>query len=261
MTLFLKLGGSLLTDKRGEEAVRGDVLSRLASEIAAAQRVKPELRLVLGHGSGSFAHLPAKRYGTRQGVSSAADWMGFSHVAAAAARLNRLVVEALITAGLPAISIAPSASCICEDGEIVTMAAAPIETALAAGLLPVVYGDVAFDSVRGGTIVSTEEVLSYLALHFRPTWLLLAGETAGVLESSGDLIDEITPQNIGELQSELGGSRGTDVTGGMASKVGEMLTLCGKLPGLRARIFNGLQPDLTRELLLGRGNAGTVIRG
>ena len=57
----------------------------------------------------------------------------------------------------------------------------PIEQALASGLVPIVHGDVAFDEVLGGTIISTEEILTFLAYSLKPRWLLLAGETRGVL--------------------------------------------------------------------------------
>ena len=68
-TIFLKLGGSLITDKTKVERVRHDVLTRLVEEVAQARRDHPALRLVLGQGSGSFGHVAAARHGTRQGVS------------------------------------------------------------------------------------------------------------------------------------------------------------------------------------------------
>jgi len=69
-TVFLKLGGSLLTDKTQSEAVRLHVVRRMAKEIADAMARKPQLRLIIGHGSGSFGHVAAARYGTRLGVKS-----------------------------------------------------------------------------------------------------------------------------------------------------------------------------------------------
>jgi isopentenyl phosphate kinase len=48
--------------------------------------------------------------------------------------------------------------------------------------VPLLYGDVAFDRVRGGTIVSTEQVLAFVARQLPPQWLLLAGDTEGVLD-------------------------------------------------------------------------------
>ena len=101
--IFLKLGGSLLTDKTEFEQIRQDVLSRVAGEISAARDANPTLRLVLGHGSGSFGHVHASQYGTRIGVQTAAEWAGFTAVSDSALRLNRIVVKALLQAGvLPA---------------------------------------------------------------------------------------------------------------------------------------------------------------
>lgn len=258
---FLKLGGSLVTDKRGVEAVRTDVLPRLAAEIQAALVARPGLQLVVGHGSGSFGHVAAARYGTRQGVDSPAGWRGFAEVGDAAARLNRLVTGALLAAGVPAVSLAPSASAVCADGVIQSMATRPVQLALAQGLVPVVYGDVAFDTVRGGTIISTEEVLSYLANDLPAAWLLLAGETAGVYDLQQVVVPLITRANFAGVAAALGGSRGTDVTGGMASKVQAMLALVDAHPGLSIRIFSGLVPGNLTQMLTRPGvGLGTLIR-
>lgn len=248
--IFLKLGGSLLTDKTVTEALRGDTLQRLAAEIAAARAADPRLRLILGHGSGSFGHVAAARHGTRGGVGDARQWAGFAEVADAAARLDRHVIAALLAAGVPAIGLPPSASTSVSDGRISDLAVAPVEAALAAGLVPVVFGDVAFDVARGGTIVSTEEVMDYLAGRLRPAWFLLAGETEGVLDGDGRVIPLITADRLPIFLPALGGSRGTDVTGGMAAKVMAMVDLVAAIPGLNIRIFSGLMPNLLTELLL-----------
>lgn len=259
--LFLKLGGSLITDKTGVEVVREEVLVRVAAEIAAARAADPALRLVVGHGSGSFGHVAAAAERTREGVSTAVQWQAFAKVSDAAARLNRAVVGALLAAGLPAITLQPSASAACAAGEIINLAAGPVEQALAAGLLPVVYGDVAFDAGQGGTIISTEEILSFLAGQLNPSWLLLAGETAGVLNAQGTVVPRISPQDLAALRPALGGSRGTDVTGGMAGKVTDMLTLVVRNPALRVRIFSGLEPGLLTAVLLQPGRqTGTEVR-
>ncbi len=73
--VFLKLGGSLITDKKRPHTPRMDVIRRLAREIAAARNIRPDLQLVLGHGSGSFGHIPAEKYGTHQGVKSPSEWL------------------------------------------------------------------------------------------------------------------------------------------------------------------------------------------
>ena len=258
--LFLKLGGSLLTDKRGDEALRPQVLARLAREIRGALSERPELQLVVGHGSGSFGHVAAAPYQTRAGVTTERQWRGFAGVSAAAARLNRIVCDAFLDAGIPAVSLQPSASAHCLDGKLIHLATRPVGLALAAGLVPVVYGDVAFDVVRGGTIISTEEILAHLTEEMQPGWLLLAGDTDGVYGPDGAVIPKIDEAGYARIEAAVGGSGGTDVTGGMAGKVQAMLALVGAHPGLRVRIFSGLKEGRLQEnLLRPEEGAGTLI--
>jgi isopentenyl phosphate kinase len=245
--IFLKLGGSLITDKETPETPRPEVLERIGREIASA--LDGSFRLLAGHGSGSFGHVVGREYGVRSGVSGPRGWYGFAATARAAARLNRLVTDALWEAGVPALSVQPSASARCRDGEILSLSTGLLKRALDEGLVPLVYGDVALDEVRGGTIISTEEIFAWLARRFEPAWILLAGETAGVLDRHGQVVPKITHETWQEVSSHVAGSRGVDVTGGMQSKVETMLALVREVPGLQVRIFSGIEPGNVLRLL------------
>lgn len=247
--IFLKLGGSLLTDKTADETVRPGVLARLATEIKQALLARSDLTLLIGHGSGSFGHVAAAKYGTRQGVHTQNDWLGFAEVSSAAARLNAIVRGALVDAGVPVVTFQPSASAVCEEGRIVTLSIPQIQRTLAEGLVPVVYGDVAIDRIRGGTIISTEEILSFLTPEFKPKAILLAGEAKGVLDQGGEVIPIIGDGDIERIRQTLGGSRGIDVTGGMASKVEDMINLARSQPYLQIRIFSGMIEGAVEQCL------------
>jgi isopentenyl phosphate kinase len=246
--VYVKLGGSLITDKRQAETPRLDVLARLAQEIQAARAARPDVRLILGHGSGSFGHVAAARYGTRQGAATPEQWLGFAAVADAAARLNRAVMAALLVAGAPAWSIQPSVALRCEDGRVTAGPEATVAAALDRGLLPVVFGDVALDGRRGATIASTEEIFEWLGGALPPDRVILAGEVAGVY--AGDpladpdavLLPELTPTMLARIQAGLGGSHGVDVTGGMAAKVGQVMRWIANWPGLEVLICSGVTP-------------------
>lgn len=235
--IFLKLGGSLITDKCQAETPRPVVIARLAGEIAEARRARPDMQLVIGHGSGSFGHVVGARYGTRHGARTPEDWYGFAATADAAARLNRIVVGALLDAGLPIWSIQPGAALRCDDGAIVDGPHSTVAAALERGLVPVIFGDVALDSMRGGTIASTEEIFDWLAGHLRPARVILAGEVDGIFTGDPQLdpdarrIEAITPDQFTALQAVLGGSHGTDVTGGMAAKVSQALGMIERSGG------------------------------
>lgn len=258
---FVKLGGSLITEKNKPHTPRPQVIARLAAEIASVRQNRPDLRIVLGHGSGSFGHVPARKYATRQGVQSAEGWQGFVEVWREASQLNRLVMDALAQAGLPSVAFPPSASVWAEDGKIWEWNLAPLEAALQAGLLPVVFGDVVFDRQRGGTILSTEDLFMHLAEKFRPARLLLAGIEPGVwadYPACTQYFSEITPDRLESIRQSLGGSAAVDVTGGMLSKVTQSLEMVAALPGLEVLIFTGEKAGNLAVALEGQ-NLGTRI--
>lgn len=252
--VFLKLGGSLITEKDNPHTPRPDVLARLAGEIAAAVVNSPQLRLVIGHGSGSFGHAAAHKHGTRQGVRTPEQWLGFADVWYEARALNQLVVEALHTVGLPVMALPPSSYLLAQDGRPGAVDPEIISRALDAGMIPLVNGDVAFDTVRQGTILSTEDVFASLAGNLHPTRILLAGLEAGVwadFPACTRLIPVLTPADLAAAGDNIGGSASADVTGGMREKVHLMLQLCAQVPGMEALIFSGLPAGNLNLALLG----------
>lgn len=263
--VFLKLGGSLITDKTRPETALPAVLSRLAQEVSQARASAPGLRLLLGHGSGSFGHMAARRHGTRAGVEGSAGWLGFAEVADAAARLNRIVVREFLAAGVPVWAVQPSAGAWCADGQIADWPVEVLTLALARNVAPLIYGDTVLDTQRGGTIASTEELFAWLVGRLHPTRIVLAGTVDGVY-SADPLVDptaahwaEITPDDLPTLRASLGGSHGVDVTGGMLSKVTEMCQLVHRHPGLEVRLVSGLRKGAMYAALTGSAAAGGTL--
>jgi isopentenyl phosphate kinase len=258
--IFLKLGGSLITHKDLAETVRYLVLQRTAMEIARAKAKNPELRLLLGHGSGSFGHIVAAQYTTNRGAATPSEWKGFAHVWGSAQRLNRIVVDFLMNEDLPVMTFPPSASTICDAGAIQEMAYQPIIDAIDAGLIPVVYGDVTFDRTQGAAIVSTETVFAFLARHLHPSRVLIAGIEKGVYAdypASEKILRSMTAKDLEEIG--LGGAQDTDVTGGMLGKVEAALKIAGTNPNIEVRIFSGEAPGSIENTLLG-AKPGTLVK-
>jgi isopentenyl phosphate kinase len=161
-------------------------------------------------------------------------------------------MRALHDAGLPAVALAPVAAVTAHDRKVARWDLTQLTATLAAGLFPVVYGDVVFDTARGGTILSTEDLFAHLGRELRPARILLAGLEAGVWADFPHRklrIERITPGSVEEIRRGVGGSNGADVTGGMESKVRQMLALVQEIPGLTVQIFSGAAPgDLERVL-------------
>jgi len=263
--VFAKLGGSVLTDKTAPESLNHALLRDIAGSIAAVLQQRPSLQLVMGHGGGSFGHYWAAKYRTHEGVHNREGWHGAARVADAMGRLNRRVVAALLDAGVNAISVQPSAGVLAHDRQVQHWETATLERMLACSLVPVVHGDVVLDSAQGAAIASTETLFGYLAPRLSPQRIVLVGE-AGVFtadprrDAHAQRISHITSANIHEVLSYLHGSHGTDVTGGMATKVRDMWQLVQTVPGLQVQLI-GTDPTTIQHALLGETvEDGTVIR-
>ncbi len=252
--IFVKLGGSLITDKSKPYTTRDDVIKRLCKEIHEAREGKP---LLIGHGGGSFPHISASKYETHKGVINEKSWEGFVKVQNDAATLNRIIVSSLIEAGENAISTQPSASCFAKNDCIIEWYTKPIETSLSEGLIPVPYGDACLDLEKGCCIISTEEIFRFLSERLKPERIIMVGKTDGVLDSKGNVIKEITKKNFKQIKKSLMSSDGiADVTGGMIHKVEKSLDM-----GVEIEIINGLKAGLLKRSLLGERGLGTIIKG
>ncbi len=72
--VFLKLGGSLITDKHTPRSARREVINRIAQEITNALQTNTELQIVLGHRSGAFGHMSWQKLVTIHGVDALEGW-------------------------------------------------------------------------------------------------------------------------------------------------------------------------------------------
>ena len=146
------------------------------------------------------------------------------------------------------------------------MAHYPIAEALGHRLVPMVHGDVAFDECQGCTIISTEDVFSYLIEQFQPSRMILVGEVDGVFDRDPKVhpdarhIDRLTPATFSQVEAGLGGSHGVDVTGGMLAKVRQVLALVEGRHIERAHLISGLREGALECVLADPDMAkGTVI--
>lgn len=163
--VLLKLGGSLITDKSTPFVARQKVIRRLGKEIKEAMgRFE---KLIIAHGSGSFGHSAAKKYGVEKGWEHKRGLEGVPLVADAAAKINRIVVEELLKSGLPVVSFAPASLVFADSSRPADIFLGPISQCLNWGMIPVLYGDIIFDRKKGWCIFSSEKILNILAKSFR----------------------------------------------------------------------------------------------
>lgn len=260
--ILLKLGGSIITDKEKPNTPNQDRITSFARQIHSAIKSNPDLRLIIGHGSGSFAHVPAKKYRITEGITSDSQIMGMCEVADAAARLNRIVVEILLQEGIRAQSFSPSSWVTTRNGARQSVHTEPVFASSGIGIVPVVYGDMIVDSVKKGVIYSTEMVFDALIsqaaeLNQHISSIVQVGRTDGLLDRSGKIVPVISEANIDEVKRLIGETKGYDVTGGMLHKIEESLKIA-KL-GIPTTLIGGNDDHTLLDVLMHIKVIGTRI--
>jgi isopentenyl phosphate kinase len=259
--ILIKLGGSLITDKTKALTPRMDVIERLGKEILLAQKLS-KIKIFLSHGQGSYAHIPASKYQIQKGLINKNSIKGFAITADMATWPNRILVKEFVGLGIPAVSFSPLGFVFSNNQKLDEIFTKQIEKALDLGIMPVIYGDVIMDSKMGFCIYSGEKTLDLLALKLSKKYkiekIIMAGDTNGVYDENGRTITKITPKNFAAIKSALGGSKSTDVTGGMLHKVEESLELVKKLD-TKVYILSGLVSGNLKKAILGKFVLGTII--
>jgi isopentenyl phosphate kinase len=265
--VFLKLGGSLLGDKRRRKSFRTAAVQRLAGEISSAREKQPGMRLLLAHGGGGFAHFPAERRRTREGLAGGGGWRGFAETRRGVLEINARVLDALARGGLRPTLVSPSAGLIARDGKVRRWDLRVIRALLKEGQIPLIHGDAVLDERRGFTILSTEELFDFLAGRLHPERIILACDMEGVYLAYPrrlSLVRFVDRKNIAEIRRTLHATvpqraDRPDVTGGMLAKVERLYKIARRIPGLDARIVSGLSAGTVESALCG-GEAGTAVR-
>ena len=253
--IFIKLGGGLITDKNNPFVARKSVIKHLALEIKQAIKGK-NIGLVLAHGSGSFGHSVAAKYKNQE-------VRGISEISDAPIKINRIVMEELLKAGLPVVSFAPKSFILAKSGKVKEIFAQSLTETLKLDIIPVVYGDVVIDIDKGCAIFSSERIITELVRKLRSQFkiekIIYCGNTEGVYDPKESTIPMIDSKIYKKVIGKIGGSKATDVTGGMLHKVQEAMKVA-KIAKCEVVIMSGIKNGSLVKEIKGLKINKTIIR-
>lgn len=217
MTTVLKLGGSVVTDKDDPETVDDENLRRAAQATAAADD-----DLVVIHGGGSFGHPHAAEHGVST-TDGTHDPVAVRAIHGAMKELNDAVVDALGDADVPAVPVHPFSAAHRDSTSELSVSTGRLATMLGEGFVPVLHGDVVVHEGAGATILSGDELVVVLAAALDADRVGVCSAVPGVYDAEENVLEHI--DSFDDVADALGESDATDVTGGMAAKVRELLDL------------------------------------
>ncbi len=243
---MVKLGGAVITDTDKPGVARKEHIARLLSEIKEAKE-KKGFNVIIGHGGGSFPHIPAKKYRVNEGIINEESRKGASLVKLSARELNSIIVSAALEVQMDVFPFDPSSFLVSRSGKAELASVEAIKNALNYGFTPIVYGDVVMDLEKGVSIASTEEVFRILSKHLPIKKVVLATDVDGVFDKDpfkyGDarLLPLVNEGNLHEILGAAGSAHKVDVTGGMNAKVALLSDIVSSTGG-RGFILNGSKP-------------------
>lgn len=243
-TAVMKVGGSIITDRTAEEPTPDEEsMHRTAEEISGFNG-----KLVLIHGAGSYGHPQVKRSDLHEGVNTEEDRHDMARIQRLQNELNALYCSILHEHGIPAFPVQPSAFLSMSNGELLEAETTIVEDLLELGLVPVLYGVPAHDNENDVSVLSGDVIAPYIAKDVDADIVLHATDVDGVLDSNGQVIDELH-----EVPDSASGSSNADVSGGMRNKIKYLLEY-----GQNGRIFSGKAEGNIERALVGE-ELGTFI--
>jgi isopentenyl phosphate kinase len=252
---LVKLGGAAITDTSKPGVAKIEEIKRLLSEINDAMKAK-HFRIIIGHGGGSFPHVPAKLYRVNEGLINSESRKGAALVKLSARELNSIVVSVALELGMDVFPFDPSSFIAARSSRGEDVYTESIKEALEHLFVPIVYGDVVIDKEKGVSILSTEEVFRSVSKYLPVKKVFLASDVDGVFDkdpfkyNDAKLLPIVTSENINEVMGLAGDAHKVDVTGGMGTKVMLLSEIVRSTSG-EGFIFNGNKPGNLYKVLVG----------
>ena len=258
--LIVKLGGSVITHKASTPPeVNKRNIARIAKELKTL-----DSKLIIILGGGAHGHQAAHAYGYGNPTTPPSQlFKGIPHVRHNMSKLALEIESILNNAGIPGVVISPFTIVWLKNGRITGFPLNLIQKSLDSGLVVISHGDVCFDTIKGASILSGDTIAVHLARELSASALYLGTDVDGVFEDDphhnpqAKLIPLISNSNKDEVLKKSGPSSATDVTGGMAKKISELITLSSS--GTEIAIFNLTVPNRLSDLVLGKPTPCTRI--
>ncbi|MET1128748.1 MAG: isopentenyl phosphate kinase [Thermoproteota archaeon] len=247
----VKLGGSIITDKKRPFTPRIKLVERLAQELARAARSVGFIP-VLVLGGGSYGHAAAKEHmGFNDDLRASLYGISLSMIELATA-----VADAMALAGVYTMIYPPHSFCK-PQGLKPNCDVRYLEAALSAGVVPLTFGDV-YHCNGSWCIISGDELAVELACKLGSEQIVYVVDVDGLLVD-GKLVPRVSLEALESLTEAVSKRvEGVDVTGGLRRKIEAVrANFC---PTLRKIwIINGMVKGRLYNVLVGNDVRGTLI--
>ena len=261
--LVLKLGGSLITNKKEPYTVRTDTIKAASREIKEIIESKLIDDLVIIHGVGSYGHPPVIENKLHKGFIDPKQLVPLSWTQGKVNELRMLLASNLTEVGIPINFFHTSSIATANKGKISSMHLDAVKGYLKIGMVPMLGGDVVYDTAMGFSVGSGDQVATIIAKEIGATDLVFATDVAGVYDKdpkSNPDAKVIRTLSLSRLKELSNAHNATDASGAMYGKLANLESVRPEMEkGLRVSIVSMMGPGQLKEVLNGGDHKGTSI--
>jgi isopentenyl phosphate kinase len=257
----LKIGGSLITNKDGYCEPNYPSIRGYAKVVAKHwDLLKGNLILILG--GGSFGNGVPIRYSLK---NSTDNWRSEDLLMMTVKMFEWQTIVSMVfrEEGVPCYPFQTGAYLTTRDGEPEHFLIEPIKRIQEMGLLPILAGDMAFDSEKQFVIYSSDNMPELFLDQFHVKRVVMLTDVPGIWrereDGSRELIRTVSVENSSEVLGQTGASGKQDVTGGMKNKLHALLRVAEK--GVDSIICDGTDPQMLVRALFDAEPPGTIVQG
>tara|TARA_B100000945_G_scaffold220205_1_gene177848 strand:- start:1408 stop:2187 length:780 start_codon:yes stop_codon:yes gene_type:complete len=219
--ILLKFGGSLITDKRSNEPkINHTNINSIGKKLIAKN-----YDIIIVHGAGSFGHPIAKKFGILNGKDDTREQSdAIKETRKQVQKLNKIFCKSLNDNNLKTQPIIPSKTMKTKSGKIVDFPINLFDKALNQGEIPVTFGDVTDDLLKGVDILSGDTLMLELANYYKPKYSIFIMDYPGVFNgdpanSDSKIYPLVDSDIVKKLEEQSHTSQSIDVTGGLIGKI------------------------------------------
>jgi isopentenyl phosphate kinase len=254
---IIKLGGALLTDKSTPYTARKAILRDVAREIKECLDLGLLKSLILLNGVGSFGHPPVLEHQLHKGFQGPEKLLPLSNTFRIVNEFRNMIITHLQEAKVPVFLIHPSSMTVAEKMRMTRYFLEPLKGYMSVGLIPVLGGDMLYDTAMGWSVGSADQLGVILAQELGAKRLIFATDVAGIYEGDpkthpdAQLIEKINLNELDETLETMG--MGTaDASGAMKGKLKALVPAKDLIKkGLEISIISMMEYGNLKALLRG----------
>jgi len=211
--ILIKLGGSIITNKRKPQSARRKTIDNILKQIKKIDEPK-----ILVHGGGSYGHYWSVKYGMHTKPAKYS-LKGLSVVKNSMIELDKIILDSAAKNKLNTYSLPPTD--FMNGNKPIRNKIQKIGEIAKSGLIPITYGDALWYSQKKSYILSGEVIMTTIGKILKPRLSVFVLDVDGVYSDtkSKKLIYDFKKEKPTISKNKM------DVTGGMTRKITEAVKM------------------------------------